>query len=166
MKRIIKRILIISGGTIVLVYIFFLGVWYVQSLEATPILSPSPTIEPTPDIRAEVNIDNLLIRFNEARLAAGLKQLGTDSTMDDMAQARADEMATDKVEYGHQGFRNRIKSGKIPAGWAEIITVAATPTIAVQEWLDSPTHRDIVLDPDAKAMGLGISEYIFVILVR
>jgi len=116
-----------------------------------PVVSPTPT-----DDRAELTVDNVLIRFNEKRLAADLPQLPTNLQYNKVAEQRAKEVcAVNKVD--HSGLREAVESGQLPSGSREVIAFGIpNSTTTVAEWIKSPTHRDFVLSDDIKEIGIGV----------
>lgn len=111
--------------------------------------------QPADDRSAWTN-DNLLIRFNEARLAAGLKQLSIDQNLAKYAQA---DLQGNCPNISHDPFRKLT----LTTAFNRYIQVDEllsagydTPKLAVAGLLASPTHRDGVLDPSLKYIGIGL----------
>lgn len=105
--------------------------------------TPSPTANPDP--HSEFTYDNLLIRLNEARLAHGLPQLGTDSYLSSEAQK---DLIGDCPATGHENFRNEFDKGafKNYSQVAEAVDSGdVTPLAAIGSLLASPTHADAII---------------------
>lgn len=112
----------------------------------------------TPDARGDWTFDNLLIRLNEARLANGERQLGTDNYLSKYAQQDLDNNCP---VTSHSNLRSLADTGvfKNYSGVAEDLgNVAsyATPEIMISTFLASPTHKDILLDSSYTRVGIGV----------
>ena len=84
-------------------------------------------------------------QINDYRVSQGLKKLTRNSAIDNQARIHSQDMANDKVPFGHTGFSERIKAVGIPyssAGEnvASNYGYSDSATTAVQGWLKSPGH--------------------------
>jgi len=114
--------------------------------------------------------DAIVCLVNAERTSRGLKPLHRDG---DLAQAAAGH-ASDMVRrdyFGHvspggKDLGDRIRaagyfnSGDVwkvgeALGWGT--GSRATPNTLVDEWLASPTHRQVLLDPGYREIGVGVS---------
>lgn len=112
------------------------------------------------DPRAAFTRDNILIRFNEERLQARLPQVTEVIELNDLAQERAESIATGQTSYSHDGFREMVKKNKIIRDWqiGELLASGSeTATQTIKSLMSSPTHRDIILSPEVCAVGIGLS---------
>lgn len=119
-------------------------------IDSPPVEAPSPTL----DSRAVLNIDNVTILINEQRLSAGREQAGVSKSLN----ARASKWSS----YLNQS--NLCEHDQSQDTYAEIISCGYTSSReAVTSWMNSPTHKDILLDKRYHNMGIGISGNIIVI---
>lgn len=107
--------------------------------------------------------DGLLQSTNEARADSGLKGLAYNHTLDEAAQAKADDMA--KRDY----WSHNTPDGDEPwvfienAGYryfkaAENLAYGFdTSQAAVVGWMNSPPHRANVLDNELTEVGFGVA---------
>lgn len=106
--------------------------------------------------RSAVTHDNLMILINERRLSKRLSQLNTDPTMDGYAKERADKVNS-TGQCNHDGFTELVdKTGYLSV--SEIISCNNTNSLDIlTKFSLSPTHNDIMMNPDNKNIGIGIS---------
>jgi uncharacterized protein YkwD len=99
--------------------------------------------------------------LNAYRTQAGLPALRTNAALSAAANNYAKLMA-DRNSFAHDGPDGSSPSGRIRAsGYAgkfkgEALAAGQTsPQSALSTWLNSPSHRDIVLDRGAVDVGIG-----------
>lgn len=118
------------------------------------VATPTPT--PTPDQYPEFTFDNMLLRMNEARLAANLEQVATDSYLTKYA---LEDLKNNCPISSHSNFRlwgdlgaftRYIEVGEV------LVSNIDTPQEAMDSFLKSPTHKDTILDPSYTRVGIGI----------
>ncbi len=105
-----------------------------------------------------------LERVNLARREDGKAPVTIDPDLDRAAQAHADDMV-ERGYYGHVspqgvGPQDFVQATGYPpyAFLAENIAKGLyTPTEAVERWLDSPHHRENILDRRSVQTGLGVA---------
>jgi uncharacterized protein YkwD len=99
---------------------------------------------------------------NEQRSAVGLPPLVVNDTLTDEAQQYADYMADANFfsHYGPDG--SNVQSRAEAAGYTtwtflgeNLAAGQDTPDRVVKAWMNSPTHRDNILSPDAAEVGVG-----------
>jgi uncharacterized protein YkwD len=113
----------------------------------------------------------LVCDLNVARAQYNLPPLGWDGRLASAAQGLADDMAArhyaSHVTPDGVDLRGRVQpTGYIPAnaawslaenlGWGT--NVYSTPLATVRGWMDSQAHRDNVLDPDMRDVGVGVAQ--------
>jgi uncharacterized protein YkwD len=108
----------------------------------------------------------LLESINAERNKAGVGPVAPLSNLTDLAQARSADMAT-RDYFSHTtpegtGFLDMLRARSIQYNFAgEIIARNNAPAsdqstqMALQVFLDSPSHRQIMLDPQYTYMGVG-----------
>lgn len=107
---------------------------------------------------------NMLESLNRVRTANGAGTLRLNRALDDAAQAHAEDMA-------RHGFMAHVGSdGSGPAErltqagyrfWAYGENVAQGQTSidqVISDWMNSPSHRDNMLDPGLDELGVGYAE--------
>lgn len=98
--------------------------------------------------------------INLERVDQGLAPLGFDIRLQAAAEAHSEDMATNDF-LGHTSsdgtlFFERIADFGYPGLAGELIASASpTPETILADWLDSPDHAAILLDPQWAGMGVG-----------
>ncbi len=103
--------------------------------------------------------------INDHRASLGLVELELDPCVSELARQHSADMADGTVEFGHDGFEDRVALifEQIPDAQAAGENVAmnlgyADPAgAAVQGWLDSDPHRENIELPDFDLTGMGIA---------
>jgi uncharacterized protein YkwD len=114
-----------------------------------------------PAINAAEQRDSVRVLSHAARRRAGVNALEPDAGLDSVASRHARDMA-ERNYFGHEtpegrDFVRRLKDGGIVyATAAENIAGNATAAGAVQSWLESPGHRQNLLDPVFSRIGVGV----------
>jgi uncharacterized protein YkwD len=98
--------------------------------------------------------------INEERRKAGLAPVAYNGTLDNAAEKHASHMASvrkmahDGIGDGDPGARARAEGWR--KAWGENVATGQTsPEQVVREWMNSPTHRRNILDPNFRNMGVG-----------
>lgn len=143
-------------GGLILLAIVYLGIESDDTSQATQQLGQE-VVQPSPtpiDYRELINNDNILIKINEVRLANGLPQLKMSESLKDYANARANEInlasnLTHDTKLKVKDYDNQHSE------YGEILfSGAQTASQAVNGWLNSPTHRDLILRKDYETIGV------------
>ncbi|MCH0571312.1 hypothetical protein I3F60_18930 [Streptomyces sp. MUM 136J] len=100
---------------------------------------------------------------NEERAKAGCAPLRTDSRLQTAAQAHADDMAA-RDYYEHDTPEGKAPGDRMQAAgydwrkWGENIHRSPKDArTAVRDWMNSPAHRDNILDCGFKDLGVGVN---------
>ncbi|MFC3909256.1 CAP domain-containing protein [Legionella dresdenensis] len=107
-----------------------------------------------------VSAEQVLYYINQYRSEHHLQPLKLDSRMSEQARLHSLDMATHKVPFGHDGFRNRIgiiyKQVNSPRGGAENVAYNyKTAQDVVYNWVRSPGHqRNIVGNYNLTGIGI------------
>ncbi len=106
-------------------------------------------------------IGRLLAYINLARSEFDLSELGTSATLSSAAQKHADDMAAARHNQ-HSGSDGSTPADRfLQFGYENGYAGEATawgfidPRQAVEFWVNSPSHRPIILNPFASEVGLG-----------
>jgi uncharacterized protein YkwD len=126
-----------------------------------------PTHGPTsqtsgPDYRAKIEKETFLL-INQYRKSSDLPALAWNETIAKEARAHSKDMATGDVDFGHEGFGDRVSRLKsdLPGFWgagenvfmsSELDDVAH---LAVTRWLHSPHHLKNIRG-EYTISGLGV----------
>lgn len=143
----------------------------VASNEQVTIEIEGESPEPPKSAERDATVAAIVERSNAFRKEQGKEPVAVDQTLQATAQKFADYMA-EQDRYGHQADgrtpSQRAKSqGYDYAILLENIAYAydsrgfEAPALAeklVQGWIDSPPHRENLLDPDVTAIGVGVAE--------
>jgi uncharacterized protein YkwD len=142
--------------------------------EPTESPAPPPIESPSPPA-ALVVTEGLDLAFaaaivevtNEQRVANGLTPLAEHPALVAAAQEYADlhaHVSPDRLDHGLNGstLASRAEAEGY-AGWTFLaenlvwssFEAAFSPAQAVQQWLDSPAHRDNMLNPTVNEIGVG-----------
>jgi|GEM_PF-1261461 len=105
-------------------------------------------------------IAQVIALTNQERAKAGLSPLVPDSRLINAATAHSEDMAL-KDYFSHTGldgssFNNRATAFGFNGAAAENIGAGyATPEAVVSGWMDSPNHRQNILNPSLQSIGVG-----------
>ena len=97
---------------------------------------------------------------NKCRSDYGLKSLKVSKELTRAATVRAEEQ---NVAFSHQRPDGSSWTTVSKKTYGEIIALADSIDDAIDMWLDSPTHADLLLDKDYKTFGIGQSGRYYVI---
>lgn len=114
--------------------------------------------------------DNAIVcLINHERASRGLRPLRTDGDLAQAARRQASDMVRrsyfshvtpggadlgDRIRAAGYGHRQGWRAGEA-LGWGT--GPKATPSALVAEWLASPEHRHLLLDPGFRELGVGIA---------
>ena len=101
--------------------------------------------------------------INQERTAVGLSTLTMDSHLFEAARFHSEEMLLNGTlqhdSFDGTNWYNRIQSFGYPGGVrGEIIAFAFSAADAVDLWVGSPPHLDIMLDSSLNGIGVGWAE--------
>ena len=110
-------------------------------------------------VASEVLEDALMVEINAAREANGLRKIWNfDVCTDQLAEEWGQRIArTGLFEHRDQNEVIR-KCNNSWAGETLVRGVGLTPDVMVDLWLDSPGHREILLNPRARRAGVSIEQ--------
>jgi uncharacterized protein YkwD len=129
-----------------------------------PALAPPPALDATPETLAR----RIVELTNAERAAVGAAPLAWSEGLAVAAEAHADDLAArgivEHVVDGVTPYDRVAAAGEDAASVGEnlfrALPVAADPTLAegvVAAWMNSPVHRENVLDPAFTELGVGVS---------
>ncbi len=100
---------------------------------------------------------------NQQRTQQGLSPLSLNLTLNDVAEKHSQDMAT-RNYFSHQGLdgsqpwdRMRADGYNYSRAAENIAFGQPTPQDVVTAWMNSPGHRQNILDPNLKDIGVGYS---------
>jgi len=111
--------------------------------------------------RARIEAE-LLARVNEVRRRAGLPPLAPNPLLDRISQEHAEDMLL-RSYHGHRtpedlGPSDRARADGYRSGIGEnIVEQRYSVQEALDAWLGSPAHRQNILDPGIREVGLGLA---------
>jgi uncharacterized protein YkwD len=130
---------------------------------------PDAELMPTASNLAEVRAATLCL-INKIRLQSGEQPLSDNGKLDTAAQGHSADMVVenyfDHTTPSGEQFGARITAaGYVPSGWSyelgeniECGTLSlATPSEAVNGWMNSPEHRANILNSDFRESGIGVA---------
>jgi uncharacterized protein YkwD len=124
-----------------------------------------PGDEVTPPAEPTAELDLL----NRDRVQAGLPLLAASASLDQVAAIRASQLVADGITHyrpGHQVLAavELLQASGIPYLWhgENIIWEGGMPQSQVPAffntwWMASPSHRDNILDPHYRSVGIGVA---------
>ncbi|MFD5427233.1 CAP domain-containing protein [Streptomyces sp. NPDC127084] len=107
--------------------------------------------------------EQLVELVNAERATAGCEPLRVNARMQAVAQAHADDMAArdyyEHVDTEGRHADERLRAAGYPVGmWGENLHRGPEdPVTAMIGWMNSPTHRDNILDCDYEDFGVGVN---------
>jgi uncharacterized protein YkwD len=125
-------------------------------------------VMPAPDVAAADGDSMLrqrtLLLVNNERAAHNLPPLTENSSLDTAAEAYAQLLSDDSC-FGHSCGPDPDFVGRdTHAGYApwsilgeNVAAGQSTPDDVVHAWMDSPVHRENILRPEFKEVGLGVA---------
>jgi uncharacterized protein YkwD len=129
----------------------------------TPTLPPTITLTPTlipPDNLA--NETSIMMLINEQRQANGLPALSLVAELTQAARRHSWDMATNNLTQhtgsdGTNGGQRMREAGYNWSWWGEIIGwgFGGDPQRMVNWWMNSPTHRNLILSATPQDLGVG-----------
>ena len=115
----------------------------------------SPAAAPGPFAQAMTR------ELNRVRAVRGLPRVREDRRMDRGALGHSRDMAR-KGYFAHGAWPGRVMAAAGSArqvgeviGWRVQSDPASEAAAMVQDWLDSPPHRHVLLDPGFRRIGIG-----------
>ncbi|WP_367049408.1 CAP domain-containing protein [Streptomyces sp. Je 1-332] len=117
---------------------------------------PHPVAEGDPQ-------DEMAHEINRHRAEAGCPAIRLQHSLNRAAQGHSADMAHHErlTHRGHDGSRpaDRMRAaGYRPASSGEVLVVGpSTAAAAVQRWMESPPHRDIILACQYADAGVGVA---------
>lgn len=114
------------------------------------------------NISVDENSENIMVNsVNETRTKAGLRELKIDYTIRTVARNHSIDMAKNSY-FSHIGLDSKTPADRMKDGgvtyWLAGENIALAPNGAVAEigFMNSPKHRDNILDPKFGRIGIGI----------
>jgi uncharacterized protein YkwD len=105
--------------------------------------------------------NQILKLVNQYRRQAKLRPLKLNAQLNASAQAHSQDMALNDF-FGHKGSNGSTADKRILAAGYNYAIIGeniaagfASPEAVVQAWMDSPSHRQNILHPMMKEMGIG-----------
>lgn len=144
--------------TIVVVLVVGTGAsLFIQSLSEPT----DDTIQPNQSLiepeELEISARTIVLFTNQEREKAGLKPLDWDMTLDETAQFKAELNTLEHVYEGVRGVEYIFEAApECVYGGENIAGLSLDSKMTVDSWMNSPTHRDNILDPDYEYIGVGI----------
>ena len=112
----------------------------------------------------DINLNQIVALTNEERSAENIPALASSSRLFQVAQMRADDMAS-REYFAHETpegipfWQHVSQSGYQYSHVGENLAVHFyTPEQLVNAWMRSPSHKANILNPDFEEIGLGIAE--------
>nr|WP_246066782.1 CAP domain-containing protein [Paenibacillus koleovorans] len=128
----------------------------------TPVPAPTPTPSPTqPGTQDSTFAQQVVTLVNQERAKAGLRALTSDAALANMAMDKAKDMYNrnyfDHVSPTYGSPFDMMKSYNIPFSYAgeNIAKGQRTPQEVMTAWMNSQGHRENILNPNFKKIGVA-----------
>jgi uncharacterized protein YkwD len=138
-----------------------------------PVVQPPKPVPPPPGVKYLEKVEDLVFELtNKHRRAQGLAPLSQDAELRNVARAYSNDMLVRRF-FEHTtpdgvSFHERISSNyhhwvrsigeNIWSAWGyKTSNALSLAKEIVDDWLSSPGHRAILLDPDFTHLGVGVS---------
>lgn len=117
--------------------------------------SADPEVDPQQNLNEFEN--RILIKINKVRADHGLKKVRLFQSCVDEKSERWARRIKRTGEFVHRDQMKVIKDCDLKwTGETLVRGVELTPEVAVEAWLDSPSHRAVLLKPRARWAGVGV----------
>ena len=116
---------------------------------------------PQLSLDAQSFCENLALKQSQIRQSYGLAPFRGLQILDELAQEQAQDIAQERIDFGHQGFERRaerLKQNYLLKNMAENLALSReSPEAVLQSWLDSPPHKQNILG-NFNYSGLGAAQ--------
>jgi len=149
------------------------GMPLVNQAFSRPVVKPPKPVLPPPGVKYLEKVEDLVFEMtNQHRRAKGIAPLSQDAELRDVARAYSNDMLMrrffDHTTPDGVSFHERISSNyhhwvrsigeNIWSAWGyKTSNALSLAKEIVDDWLSSPGHRAILLDPDFTHLGVGVS---------
>jgi len=127
------------------------------------LISSSPVVAPANSVTLTSDEQYMLNLVNRERRASGLQSLEIDPKLTYMARRYSQEMITHNF-FSHTSpvsgeLLDRVNASGVPNGWllaGENLAGAPTVEAAFQGLMNSPSHKENMLEPKYTHVGIGV----------
>lgn len=135
-------------------------------LGAFLLLASATILNPSSDVAARAfGSSDIITLTNGARMQLGGTELIANTKLTSAAQAKADDMVSKKF-FAHVApdgtmawdYIKKVNYIYDVAGENLAITNESADTV-IQSWMNSPSHRDNIVNKEYKDIGIGIAKY-------
>jgi len=121
----------------------------------------------TPIFASDITAENISYLVNQKRIENGLQPLNVDSNLNAAATSKSSDMLSknyfEHFAFGMTPWDFINKSGyKYLYAGENLAMDFDTAEGTVNGWMNSPKHRENILNPDYEDMGIGVSEGTYV----
>lgn len=102
--------------------------------------------------------NELLVEMNNAREALGLQPLVMDQNLMEAALIRAAEVTVLNSHWRPNGTRS-TSAMNVEAVYENINSYTVSAKIVCTGWMESSSHRQAIMDPACKSVGIGIADH-------
>jgi len=154
MSRVLSRLAVLAAGLVISMACLL----SVSPAQAQPWAVPAPNLTLDPVLDLDEFENRLMHSINDVRTGAGLKPVRYfDPCVDRLAEAWSNRIAnTGALLHRDQNIVLR-RCKQAWAGEDLVRGTLLTPSIVVQAWLDSPSHRQILMKRRASLAGIAIN---------
>lgn len=117
--------------------------------------SPDPEVDPLQNLSEFEN--RILVKINQARARHDLKRVRLFQSCVDGKSEGWSRRIKRTGSFVHRNQMTVINDCELAwTGETLVRGVGLTPKVAVRAWLDSPSHRAVILKPRARWAGIGV----------
>lgn len=121
----------------------------------------------TPIFASDITTENISYLVNQKRIENGLQPLTVDSSLNAAATNKSSDMLSrnyfEHFAFGMTPWDFINKSGyKYLYAGENLAMDFSTAEGTVNGWMNSPKHRENILNPDYEDMGIGVSEGLYI----
>jgi uncharacterized protein YkwD len=173
MKSVVVKLMIVGLLAGVVLAFCPLGMPLVNRALSPPVVKPPKPVLPPPGVKYLEKVEDLVFELtNQHRRAKGVAPLSKDDELREVARAYSNDMLVrrffDHTTPDGVSFHERIASNyhhwvrsigeNIWSAWGyKPSNALSLAKEIVDDWLSSPGHRAILLDPDFTHLGVGVS---------
>lgn len=133
----------------------------ITAVLATPVQAKTWTPSADPEVDPQKNLDEfenrILLKINQAREDAGLKKVRLFQSCVDTKSEHWARRIKRTGDFVHRDQMKVIRDCDLMwTGETLVRGVGLTPDVAVQAWMDSPSHRAVIMKPRARWAGIAV----------
>ncbi len=129
----------------------------VQQAQMTTVLSDaaSPSSDPTSLLQSLIEKERARHRLPSLRVSAALAAAALEHADDMRRRSYFAHLSPEGLSVGDRVLRRGVRYARV----VENIALSGTANEALLQWLESPSHRANILDPEVAEIGVAVAPY-------